>query len=122
MSAAEAEFYRCSAAYLPSARGDARSVVYQLPAGASDLAKDHFEILGIDLAALVVYDGLPVTYLGVVKGVICLEAPDPTGVANRILQADILDPSEVRWSIFAEPCRVVGSRISGRPWPEVSVG
>lgn len=122
MAAAEAEFYRCSAAYRPSAHGNVRSVVYQLPADASDEARDHFGTLGIDLAALIVYDALPVTHLGVVRGLICMEAPAPREVVDRVLRADIFDPAEVEWSIHSEPCRVVGARISGSHWPEVSGG
>jgi len=114
---AQTEMLQCQAAYLPSA-DEPTGVLILSPTPTSI----DFIQFGLDMAALVVFDMLPVTHFGVANGVVCMEATSPEAVAERVTSADIATPDEFNVEITHGSCRELTYIRTGQTWPEVVVG
>lgn len=111
---AEIELRRCLAFILPS-RGPTGVLLYRPAAGGAV----DFTQFSLDLGALVAHDMLPVTHFGAANGVVCMEAPDPRLVAERVVAADIADSRELEVEIARGSCRDLTYERTGHRWPEV---
>lgn len=114
-------FVRCSAVYRASAAGS-RSMVIAVKADAT--ADDHaaFSKLGIDIANLVLFDGLPVTHFAAAHDLICVEARDIGRVIDHIVAANLVDESLVRSQEYDRSCAAVSLDLTGRSWPRPGPG
>lgn len=109
---AQSEMRQCHADYRPPAKEPVGVLIYSPTADAVDFLQ-----FGLDVGTLVAFDMLPVTHFGAANGVICLEAPDPQMVAQRVIAAEIAGPEEFDVEITYGSCREATRARTGRSWP-----
>lgn len=109
---AEAELRRCLAFLRPS-EGPSGVLIYRPTAEAVDFLQ-----FGFDLAALVAHDMLPVTHFGAANGLVCMEAPEPQRVADRVIAAEIAGPQEFTVEIGRGSCAALTYERTGIVWPQ----
>lgn len=110
---AEAELRRCLAFLTPS-KGPTGVLIYRPTAETVD-----FLLFGLDLGALITHDMLPVTHFGAANGLVCMEAPEPQRVANRVTAAEIAGAEEFTVEISRGSCAALTYERTGLVWPEV---
>lgn len=108
---AEAELRRCLALLAPSG-GSTGVLIYRPTPHAVD-----FPQFGLDLGGLVAHDMLPVTHFGAANGLVCMEAPEPRRVADRITAAGIAGVEEFTIEFGRGSCAELTYERTGHVWP-----